>query len=185
MNLKRSLFSRRSFPIYFLGGKYHTPQIPPFLWLLLFVGGFGVDDSVLSLDVDTLKSAGITRVLSVMASNPHIKDENSTSWIGADISREFIRMQDLSTFQSHPWYQTTSAIIDSALHANERILIHWYLSVATQSNPTPLAMLYAVIILLSVIPFRHLPPVFLSFVRIYSWVFTFSVERGYRGLQRW
>jgi len=88
---------------------------------------------VLSLDVETLKKAGITRVLSVMAHNPHAKHiENTETWSAAGISRDFIMMQDIVTFQSHAWYQTTSAIIDSALHANERILIHWYL----QTNPS-------------------------------------------------
>ena len=66
-----------------------------------------------------------------MASNPHLEHEGSEGWMAAGISREFIMMQDLSTFQSHPWYQTTSAIIDSALHANERILIHWYAPLPT------------------------------------------------------
>jgi len=40
-------------------------------------------------------------------------------------------MRDQETFQSHPWYQTTSAIIDSALYAGERILVHWYISPLT------------------------------------------------------
>jgi hypothetical protein len=74
------------------------------------------------LDPSALEEAGITRVLSVMSSNPHKEEETP---ISSKVVREFIKMKDLKTFQSHPWYQTTSAIIDSALHAGERILIHW------------------------------------------------------------
>jgi hypothetical protein len=70
-----------------------------------------------------LEEAGITRVLSVMSSNPH-KEEKTP--INAKVAREYIQMKDIKTFQSHPWYQTTCAIIDSALHSGERILIHWY-----------------------------------------------------------
>jgi len=78
---------------------------------------------LLALDLTALQEAGITRVLTVMQSNP-LLDEKST--INGSIAREYIMMKDSRTFQSHPWYQTTSAIIDSALHAGERILIHWY-----------------------------------------------------------
>jgi hypothetical protein len=79
---------------------------------------------LLALDSAALEEAGITRVLTVMASNPH-KEENTP--IQSNLAREYIEMRDIKTFQSHPWYQTTSAIIDSALAAGERILIHWYL----------------------------------------------------------
>jgi hypothetical protein len=78
---------------------------------------------LLALDSVALEEAGITRVLSVMTSNPHGTEKAPLT---SNIAREYIMMKDLKTFQSHPWYQTTSAIIDSALHAGERILIHWY-----------------------------------------------------------
>src|SRR5271169_2986091 len=60
-----------------------------------------------------------------MTKDPHKKNGFT---MHSNIAREYIMMEDIATFQSHPWYQTTSAIIDSALHAGERILIHWYLS---------------------------------------------------------
>jgi len=103
--------------------KYKDYELENFTFLQeiipnLFLG------SVRSLDPGVLEEAGITRVLTVMSSNPH-KDkpllESQTN-----ISREYIMMKDSANFQSHRWYQTTSAIIDSALHAGERILIHWY-----------------------------------------------------------
>jgi hypothetical protein len=80
---------------------------------------------LLALDALALKEAGITRILTVMATNPHKSEQKA---VVKDIAREYIMMKDTKTFQSHPWYQTTSAIIDSALHAGERILIHWYSS---------------------------------------------------------
>ena len=83
----------------------------------------GVDSSVLALEPEALREAGITRVLSVMTRNPHKRNGMT---MHSNIAREYIMMEDVKTFQSHPWYQTTSAIIDSALHAGERILIHWY-----------------------------------------------------------
>lgn len=79
--------------------------------------------SLLALDVAALQEAYITRVLTVMASNPHIPNHDKIS--NSNIAREYIMMKDVKTFQSHAWYETTSAIIDSALHAGERILIHW------------------------------------------------------------
>lgn len=83
------------------------------------------------MDSTALQEAGITRVLTVMQSNPPL-DEKTT--INGSIAREYIMMKDIKTFQSHPWYQTTSAIIDSALHAGERILIHWYPPKTTPTN---------------------------------------------------
>jgi hypothetical protein len=83
----------------------------------------GSDCSVLALEADALREAAITRVLSVMTKDPHKKNGFT---MHSNIAREYIMMEDIATFQSHPWYQTTSAIIDSALHAGERILIHWY-----------------------------------------------------------
>ena|SRR5437667_6426893 len=80
------------------------------------------DDSLLALDPFALQEAGISRILTVMQSNPSIDEKVP---INASITREYIMMKDTTTFQSHPWYETTSAIIDSALHAGERILIHW------------------------------------------------------------
>lgn len=82
-----------------------------------------VDTSLLALDPLALQEAGITRVLSVMTSKPHKHEE---TFLQGKIGREYIMMKDHETFQSHPLYQTTSAIIDSALHAGERILIHWF-----------------------------------------------------------
>src|SRR5271170_7024408 len=82
-----------------------------------------IDWSVLALEPEALREAGITRVLSVMTKDPH-KRHGTT--MHTNIARGYIMMEDIATFQSHPWYQTTSAIIDSALHAGERILIHWY-----------------------------------------------------------
>ena len=81
-----------------------------------------IDFSLLALDPQALEEARITRVLSVMSTNPETEEKYP---LPSHIFREYIRMKDISTFQSHPWYQTTSAIIDSALHAGERILIHW------------------------------------------------------------
>jgi hypothetical protein len=90
-----------------------------YLFTLLFI-----DISLLALDPSALQEAGITHVLSVMTSKPH---KHEKTFLQGKIAREYIMMKDLETFQSHPWYQTTSAIIDSALHAGERILIHWFL----------------------------------------------------------
>jgi hypothetical protein len=82
------------------------------------------DGSVRALDAGALDEAGITRVLTVMSSNPHENVPPFENQTGR--SREYIMMKDSVQFQSHPWYQTTSAIIDSALHTGQRILIHWY-----------------------------------------------------------